>query len=1125
MAPIAEAWVRIRPQFTDFRGETERIASRESDRMGVYLGKTLSASLSKTLGDELAKSSTRIGAQVSRSFVEAFDRGLSGNAKAMFGSVRQEAVRSLGDAGRNGGKAFGDSFARDVSDRLRDSHGRFASALGADDSGGNSSWRRMGLTVGVSTAQGFFAALSASFKAPPPQVSAGVGVLVAAVAPTLGAGIAGAVVGGIGTGGMVGGMVLASRDPRIKSAGKDLGAFILGDLEDRAEDFVEPMLGGIEQVKRTWLAMGPDLDRIFDADRFVAPLTQGVTQGMQKVISGAADAVAKADPVIVSFANGVDRIGEAVGNSFSLFARDAKEGASAVDDLTGSVAYFVESAAGMVHVLAQVKGGLDGTDYWIDRIRYFLEDGASKSHAFAKGIDLTADGFKKGTPEAEAYRRVTLGTATAADYALLKQVGMTKGLDGTTSAYLEQAAAAQTTKEKTEALAAAQLNLKGAFEALAPGVSFNRQLVEGLRQAQDLLFGSTIRLNEANEAYEAAWDSLSGAIKTNGGTLDIHTEKGRANRDMLQAVLKSLGDQYFQEIETGVSISDATKKHEGRIAALRTSLGQTSLNKAETDKLIKTYGQIPPSKGTNMLVTGMNRIVDALYDLYLYQRSLAEGKTIEQIRGGLGRSAEAIKGKYALGGKIFGPGTKTSDSIPILASRGEFMQPAHAVDYYGVKAMEAIRHHRIPQDVLESFASGSAKGLLSGFAAGGYLDPLFGRDWGKTMRFALPASATRLPSRSEVASKVAPAFGPWPSSPGAQRGDSGVWRSILRLVQQSGIPYKFGNAFRPGDPLWHGCTPMDTEILTRRGWVSYGNVRVGEDETIGYKPETGRSEWTLIVGMHHYEDAELWEIGNGEWSAEVTPGHKWLTGAGLAETRAFTAETVVYTGTPLAVGVDVADLDDAERTVTGLGLLSRRRAEVFCPTTTLGTWTARQNGRVFLTGNSGRAIDFMGYEQDRLAQFFMNMRSKVLELIHTTSRGGYYITRGRRVASMGIQDFLHENHLHIAMRRGGLVPANAFGGVSLAGRLASNGFPAGISGAIRSYDRGGTWPSGTLGVNTSGRDEYVMTGGGMKEMIGLLRDLVERAERVVDAVERVAPGVGRELAGVSRQALVAARSR
>jgi hypothetical protein len=97
----------------------------------------------------------------------------------------------------------------------------------------------------------------------------------------------------------------------------------------------------------------------------------------------------------------------------------------------------------------------------------------------------------------------------------------------------------------------------------------------------------------------------------------------------------------------------------------------------------------------------------------------------------------------------------------------------------------------------------------------------------------------------------------------------------------------------------------------------------------------------------------------------------------------------------------------------------------------------------------------MGFNQDRLAQFFMNMRPRVLELIHTTDKGGYYITRGVRQRSMGIQDELHRNHLHVAMRLGGILSRLPFG----------------------SYDTGGFLPRGlSLAYNGTGAPERV--GGG-----------------------------------------------
>ena len=51
-------------------------------------------------------------------------------------------------------------------------------------------------------------------------------------------------------------------------------------------------------------------------------------------------------------------------------------------------------------------------------------------------------------------------------------------------------------------------------------------------------------------------------------------------------------------------------------------------------------------------------------------------------------------------GLIHGWGGKKADVMPIMASRGEFMQQASAVDYYGVDAMRALNERRIPREWL-----------------------------------------------------------------------------------------------------------------------------------------------------------------------------------------------------------------------------------------------------------------------------------------------------------------------------------------------------------------------------------------------------------------------------------------
>jgi hypothetical protein len=175
----------------------------------------------------------------------------------------------------------------------------------------------------------------------------------------------------------------------------------------------------------------------------------------------------------------------------------------------------------------------------------------------------------------------------------------------------------------------------------------------------------------------------------------------------------------------------------------------------------------------------------------------------------------------------------------------------------------------------------NATGQAPGYANGGRVT-----SW----PYRTNATGTKIPTQAQVASVVMGDFGNWPSSPSAQRGDSGVWRKIVALVKASGIPFNFGNGYRPGDPLWHG---------------------------------------------------------------------------------------------------------------------------------------------------SGRAVDFMGFNQNRLADFFMAREHQVLELIHRTNSRDYGVTRGHYNA-MPHQWPLHRNHLHIAMKNGGTINEPVMG-VGASGKTYSFG--------------------------------------------------------------------------------------
>jgi hypothetical protein len=80
---------------------------------------------------------------------------------------------------------------------------------------------------------------------------------------------------------------------------------------------------------------------------------------------------------------------------------------------------------------------------------------------------------------------------------------------------------------------------------------------------------------------------------------------------------------------------------------------------------------------------------------------------------------------HATGGEIGGIGGPTEDANLIWASRGEFMQPTDAHDYYGTPFMEAIRSKRIPKDAIQGLATGGTVGDLSNALGMGALGDLY----------------------------------------------------------------------------------------------------------------------------------------------------------------------------------------------------------------------------------------------------------------------------------------------------------------------------------------------------------------------------------------------------------------
>ncbi|TGP24987.1 MULTISPECIES: phage tail tape measure protein [unclassified Mesorhizobium] len=156
--------------------------------------------------------------------------------------------------------------------------------------------------------------------------------------------------------------------------------------------------------------------------------------------------------------------------------------------------------------------------------------------------------------------------------------------------------------------------------------------------------------------------------------------------------------------------------------------------------------------------TEINSIISAL------REAVAQAQQLRAQAGGSSSSGGGSQGGFAGGGYLAnGPGTPTSDSIPIMASVKEFIMQAKATAYYGPGFMHALNQMKIPREFFRGMRGFNIGGMVDGFnrsmsaqsfAGGGTVKPLAPAVLGSTRR--VTEINLRLgPSRAEVFQMIA----------------------------------------------------------------------------------------------------------------------------------------------------------------------------------------------------------------------------------------------------------------------------------------------------------------------------------------------------------------------------------
>lgn len=382
--------------------------------------------------------------------------------------------------------------------------------------------------------------------------------MIAPLAPLIGAVISAGVIGAAGVGGVVGGVLLASKDPRVKEAGTALGQNLLGQLKKDADVFVAPVLANITKIESAFGGMNGDIKKIFSgSSSFLNPLVNGVLGGVKGILGGIASLVSKGRPVIDALGQSFTTIGKAVGSALTTIAGGSKSAAAALNDFANDLAVVIKGIGWAVRGLTELYNAMM-LPTRLETNWYFK---------WKTGIDYTI----AKTP-----------VATAAVDALS---GVLPGL-------------AHLTLSAGEAAGKAGMQMQTYADAMDEAASKGRGL-----------YDSQIDVAQAVADAEKA-------LKTNGKTLDLNTQKGRDNSKALSDVAGKLVanyDAYVKVNGEGGAAAGIAAHSRAQFIKLAESFGKSA---GEAADLATQMGLLPANKKTNFYANthDAQARIDALKD-------------------------------------------------------------------------------------------------------------------------------------------------------------------------------------------------------------------------------------------------------------------------------------------------------------------------------------------------------------------------------------------------------------------------------------------------------------------------------------------------------------------------------
>jgi hypothetical protein len=461
---------------------------------------------------------------------------------------------------------------------------------------------------------------------------------------------------------------------------------------------MDNVAGATDRLKSTLTPMEQITNSFGEAMANLAPIIVPVI----KIVSGIAgvlDKVAKGLGDILGMAPKSSKAIVSQNDAFEAMHKIMKD---APDDFTQIVKYIRETteavdggaAAAQKYGISQsdMLGAVTGNASAVDK----FQDAMAKANA-AGGDDARVMNALNGT----------LGN-------------LQRGYFDASSAVTAEEQAAKTGTDTTNKQADAH---KNAAQAVASQIQATHDLEDAILGAisKDIAYRQSVQsTKEAQADYVKTLKShKAGSQEAQDASMALESAQVRqaqAARDLAEANSKAADQNgrntdgtkaYAAEVIKMAAAADgnATPALYRMISSLSTTELQANGVTIGVNKAGQAVYNLPGGK--TVVMTADDQATRRAKEISDYVQSLPPFKTIhltveEIIKTGFGTlgtlpgSSPASQGRLADGGPVIGPGTETSDDVPLMGSDGEYMIRARAVRRYGRPFMDDLNNERLP---------------------------------------------------------------------------------------------------------------------------------------------------------------------------------------------------------------------------------------------------------------------------------------------------------------------------------------------------------------------------------------------------------------------------------------------